>query len=367
MDSSGSVGKDNWQKVLRFVEETIQELGVGRGRTQVGAIVYGTKAWAKFGLNAFDNAKDIIKEVSKFDWLDANTNTSGGISAMRQMFKERDGFRANVPKIGIVITDGKSTTDNHTTIPNAILAQKNDSIVMVAVGVGNSVDKKELKGIASNDTLVMTVDNFDDLEKIKSNLKQTACDIPVDCRNDANIMFMLDSSGSVRDDGFVKMKTFVKDLVDTLNVAKDQSNIGVMTFSDTAQIDVQLGNFSTRTQIREAIDKIEYRRGKTNTAAALRMLREQAFSGKGLSNFMRKIAVILTDGNSDDFLETITEAKKARSAGITLIVIPATDWLNMLEIKEIASDPDNFNIMMVKNLDALGTISKPLQRALCDG
>lgn len=365
LDSSGSVGKENWEKVLRFVESTIEELGVGRGRTQVGMIVYGTEAYPKFGLNKYENADDIIKEVATFDWLDSNTNTSGGIQAMREMFKNKDGFRANVPNIGIIVTDGKSTTDNHTTVPNAMAAKK-DGILIVAVGVGNSVDYEELKGIASNESLILQVNNFDDLSKIKGNLKETACDIPVDCRNDANIMFLVDSSGSVRDDGFEKIKTFINDLVDTLNVAKDQSKIGVITFSDTATLDIPLGEYFTRTDIRNAIDKIQYRRGKTNTAAALRMLREQGFSNNRISSFMRKIAVILTDGNSDNFLETIEEAKKARSAGITLIVIPVTDWLNMLEIKEIASDPDEFNILMVKNLDALNTISKPLQRTLCD-
>lgn len=365
LDSSGSVGRDNWQKVLRFVENTIKELGVGKGRTQVGAVVYGTKAYPKFSLNKYDNAQDIVDEVSKFAWLDANTNTSGGIWRMLEMFRTKDGFRANVPNIGIVITDGKSTTDNHTTIPYAMEAKK-EGILMVAVGVGSSVDYDELKGIASNESLILQVSDFDDLDKIKGNLKETACDIPVDCRNDANIMFMLDSSGSVRDEGFVKIKNFINDIVDTLNVAKEQSKIGVITFSDTATIDIQLGQFQTRTEIRNAIDKIAYRRGKTNTAAALRMLRELAFPSNRISPFMRKIAVILTDGNSDNFLETIEEAKKARSAGITLIVIPATDWLNMLEIKEIASDPDDSNILMVKNLDALNTISKQLQRTLCD-
>jgi len=365
LDSSGSVGRDNWEKVRKFVINTVRELGVGKGRTQVGMVVYGTKAYEKFSLTQFTDVEDMVKEVKEFDWLDANTNTSGGIWRMMEMFKESKRPNSDVPKIGIVITDGKSTTDNTSTVPYAMDAKK-AGILMVAVGIGNQTDYKELQGIASNDSLILEVSNFNELDKIKGSLKEAACDIPVDCRNDANIMFMLDSSGSVRDDGFEKMKTFIKDLVDTLNVAKDQSKIGVMTFSDTATIDIELGKYSTRTEIRNAIDKIRYRRGKTNTAAALTMLLDQAFRSDRISPFMRKIVVILTDGNSDNFLETIEAAKKARSAGITLIVIPATDWLNMLEIKEIASDPDSSNIMMVKNLDALQTISKRLQRTLCD-
>lgn len=368
LDSSGSVGLDNWNKMLEFVNTLVKDIGVGMDRTRVAVIVYGSTAETMIKLKN-DYYHNITQQISALRWQDSNTNTSGGIwKMMQEVFngdEDNSGDRSLAPNIGIVVTDGKSTYDAHLTIPTANAA-KHKGTIMVAVGVGDQVDENELNGIASNGSLVLRVDNFDDFGKITSNLKQTACDIPVDCRNNADIVFMLDSSGSMRDEGFLKVKEFVNDMVDTLNVAKGESMIGVMTFSDTAQLDIPLGRYQTRTEIRQAIDQIIYRRGKTNTAAALRLLREQGFPADKINPFHRKIAVILTDGNSDNFLETIKEAMLTRAAGITLLVIPATDWINMLEIKEIATDPDEANIFMVKNVDELQTISKALQRTLCD-
>ncbi len=50
------------------------------------------------------------------------------------------------------------------------------------------------------------------------------------CTTNADIFFVLDSSGSVHYNNFNKMKDFVKSLVSNLNVFDDESNIGLITF-----------------------------------------------------------------------------------------------------------------------------------------
>ena len=59
-----------------------------------------------------------------------------------------------------------------------------------------------------------------------------------ECANSVDIAFVLDSSGSVRVENFVKMKEFVKNLVNKINVEEGASNLGVMTFSSEAQVGV---------------------------------------------------------------------------------------------------------------------------------
>jgi len=61
---------------------------------------------------------DIMRCRLRF--LDANTNTSGGLYVMMtQMFNVANGDRPDVPNTAIVITDGRSTYDSNLTIPYA--------------------------------------------------------------------------------------------------------------------------------------------------------------------------------------------------------------------------------------------------------
>ena len=77
--------------------------------------------------------------------------------------------------------------------------------------------------------------------------------------------------------------------------------------------------------------------------------------------------MLFTDGGSNSFDQTIAEARLTREAGIHIIVVAVGGWLNMIEIKEIASDPDAQSVYHVDNFDDLGRIGTSLKRLLCDG
>ena len=99
-----------------------------------------------------------------------------------------------------------------------------------------------------------------------------------ECNRDADITFMLDVSSSVNNDNFKKMKRFVSDLVELINVDGDASNVAVMTFGDTPMVSFGLDRYDTRFDIQQAIETdVTYRRGSTNTAAALDMLRTEVY------------------------------------------------------------------------------------------
>ena len=44
-----------------------------------------------------------------------------------------------------------------------------------------------------------------------------------------------------------------------------------------------------------------------------------------------------------------------------------TGWVNIVEIKEIASDPDVQSVFAVNNFDELSRLSAILKQMLCDG
>lgn len=74
----------------------------------------------------------------------------------------------------------------------------------------------------------------------------------------------------------------------------------------------QLNRYQRRSEALQAIKATDYTRGTTNTASAIRNLRESMFTdGNGERRDVFNIAVILTDGASNDKVATLTQVCSA--------------------------------------------------------
>ena len=79
-------------------------------------------------------------------------------------------------------------------------------------------------------------------------------------------------------------------------------------------------------------------------------------------------AVVITDGESTVNKErTLPEAREARISGIHIIAVAVGPNRNKLELKGIASDPDDKNIFSVDSFDNLETIQYPVISSMCNG
>lgn len=108
---------------------------------QIGVVQFGDSAVLQFHLNHYHDKASVIGALRNIPWLDAQTNTSGGIWYMReQMFTRIHGDRPDAPDIGIVITDGASNLDYQLTIPYARQAHA-QGIKMFAIGIGPGVNQ----------------------------------------------------------------------------------------------------------------------------------------------------------------------------------------------------------------------------------
>ena len=66
-------------------------------------------------------------------------------------------------------------------------------------------------------------------------------------------------------------------VVSDLEVATDRTLVGVLSWSDSVDIDFRLDDYVSRPEVLTALDYIRYTGGLTNTAAALAVLRTQMF------------------------------------------------------------------------------------------
>lgn len=179
---------------------------------------------------------------------------------------------------------------------------------------------------------------------------------------------IVDCSGSVGEYHFGLTKMYIEQLVLDANIDNGLTRIGMVTYSSEARLEFKLDNYTTRADMIEAVRDVKYVPGSTNTADALRLARAEFFKPEaGDRQFYKNIVILFTDGGSDDMMETLEEARLARLAGITILVVAIGDWVNLGEVREIASDPDDLNVFQVGSFEEFQTITPQLKRSGCNG
>jgi len=99
-----------------------------------------------------------------------------------------------------------------------------------------------------------------------------------DCGAQADIVFLLDSSGSVGSSNFHKMLTFVQNVAKTFTIGQHDVQIGVDTFQSTHKAEFHMNTYLNKTQLVDAIGKISYHSGGTNTGEAIKFMHNDSFS-----------------------------------------------------------------------------------------
>ncbi|XP_016535972.1 matrilin-4 isoform X26 [Poecilia formosa] len=176
IDGSKSVRPQNFELVKKFVNQVVDSLDVSAHGTRVGLVQYSSRVRTEFPLNMYHTAEDIKAAVMKVDYMEKGTMTGLALKHMLEYsFSEAEGARPasrNIPRIGLVFTDGRSQDD----ISEYAKKAKEAGITMYAVGVGKAVED-ELREIASDPVekhFYYTTD-FSAINTIADNLKLNVC------------------------------------------------------------------------------------------------------------------------------------------------------------------------------------------------
>uniref|UniRef100_A0A8C5U5F6 VWFA domain-containing protein n=1 Tax=Malurus cyaneus samueli TaxID=2593467 RepID=A0A8C5U5F6_9PASS len=178
-----------------------------------------------------------------------------------------------------------------------------------------------------------------------------------------DLVFLLDASSSVGKEDFEKVRQWVSNLVETFEIGPDKTRVGVVRYSDHPSTEFDLGKYKTREEIKEAARKIQYYGGNTNTGDALRYITTYSFSkeagGRLSDRTVKKVAILLTDGRSQDFV--LDPATAAHQAGIRIFAVGVGEALKE-ELDEIASEPKSAHVFHVSDYNAIDKIRGKLRR-----
>ena len=174
-------------------------------------------------------------------------------------------------------------------------------------------------------------------------------------------MFVIDDSGSIKDtnpNGFDIIKEFVVDVSERLDIDLQKSLVGVILFSNTANVMFGVTRHTDKRNLLTAILNLPYRGGTTDTGAALNILctAGQPDGALNLRNESTHIAVLMTDGVSSYPEDTLIAARALHESDIydQVYAIGITDYVNPSELRVIASSPSFiFNSPSFKALNIL--------------
>ncbi|CAK6977127.1 collagen alpha-1(XII) chain isoform X7 [Scomber scombrus] len=173
VDGSYSIGLANFAKVRAFLEVLVNTFDIGIDKVQISLVQYSRDPHTEFYLNTHHDLNAVVKAVRTFPYRGGSTNTGRAMTYVRdKIFQSGRGARTNVPRVTILITDGKSSDAFHD--PASKL--RNADVEVFAVGVKDAV-RSELEAIANEPaaTHVYTVEDFDAFQRISKELTQSIC------------------------------------------------------------------------------------------------------------------------------------------------------------------------------------------------
>ena len=168
----------------------------------------------------------------------------------------------------------------------------------------------------------------------------TGCAVP--CQSYPDIVFVIDSSGSIGSFHFQQALNFTADLASEFRIGPDFTHIGVITYASsviTSQ-QIELDRFYDASELSAAIRNIHYTSGGTATGRAIQYATDTLFStSNGARDDGRsRVGIVLTDGRSGD--DVIGPSNAARNASINLIAIGIGTGINDDELLAIAGSRD---------------------------
>ncbi|XP_076472733.1 matrilin-1-like [Babylonia areolata] len=182
----------------------------------------------------------------------------------------------------------------------------------------------------------------------------------------ADIVFIMDASGSVGSSNFEVMKQFVRDLVDGFEIGSNKIRVGVQKYSSGTNTEFTLSQYTDKNSMKSRIMSIVFTGGGTNTGGALQYMRNTMFSAaNGDRSGVPDICVVLTDGRSNSYSLTASEASLSRNAGITIFSIGIGSGIPVTELNEMATDPDADHVFSVSGFSGLSGIMTAFHSQAC--
>ncbi|XP_015254779.1 PREDICTED: von Willebrand factor A domain-containing protein 1-like [Cyprinodon variegatus] len=182
---------------------------------------------------------------------------------------------------------------------------------------------------------------------------------------EGDVLFLVDSSGSVPSYDHARMLSFLSDLLRPFSLDPDQVRVGLLQVGTKPRLEFGFDRYSTQGDLQRALKNIIPLRGDTNTVEALRLAKETVLrpgTAGGAREGLPRVLVWLTDGvTPGDVSGPLAEL---REEGVAVLAV-STGHSNYNLLREVVSPPLEDHLHFV-DVDDMSIITEDLRNAIIE-
>uniref|UniRef100_A0A452SMX8 VWFA domain-containing protein n=1 Tax=Ursus americanus TaxID=9643 RepID=A0A452SMX8_URSAM len=187
------------------------------------------------------------------------------------------------------------------------------------------------------------------------------------CENKrADLVFIIDSSRSVNTHDYAKVKEFIVDILQFLDIGPDVTRVGLLQYGSTVKNEFSLKTFKRKSEVERAVKRMRHLSTGTMTGLAIQYALNIAFSeaegARPLRENVLRVIMIVTDGRPQDSVAEV--AAKARDTGILIFAI-GVGQVDLNTLKAIGSEPHEDHVFLVANFSQMESLTSVFQNKLC--
>uniref|UniRef100_A0A3P9M132 VWFA domain-containing protein n=1 Tax=Oryzias latipes TaxID=8090 RepID=A0A3P9M132_ORYLA len=179
-----------------------------------------------------------------------------------------------------------------------------------------------------------------------------------------DIVFLVDSSSSIGPENFELVKTFLGNVIKPFDIGPKKIQFGLAQYSKTTQKEFLLKDHADQESVLTAVQQLYYLKKSTRTGGALDFIRKDYFveaAGSRVGELVPQIAVLITDGESNDPVET--PAQQLRDHGVLVFCVGVGKDAQK-QLKTIANPPQDHYVFIVDRYEDLHSLLDSLLNSM---
>ncbi|NWV80948.1 CO6A3 protein, partial [Dasyornis broadbenti] len=359
-----------------LITRIVNNLDVGIDTTRISVVQFSEHPHVEFLLNTHSTKHEVQSAVRQLRPKGGQlVNVGEALEFVaKTIFTRPSGSRIEegVPQFLVIFSSRKSDDDFE--YPSLQVKQVGVAPMMIA----KNVDTEEMIQISLSPEYIFQVSSFQELpsleQKLLTPIETLTVDqirrllgdvqLPIDVSGDEkDIVFLIDSSDSVRSDGLAHIRDFISRIVQQLEVGPNKVRIGVVQFSNNVFPEFYLKTHKSKNAILQAIRRLRLRGGSPlNAGKALDYVVKNYFiksAGSRIEDGVpQHLVVILGDRSQDDVNRP---ANVITSTNIKPLGVGARN-VDRDQLQIITNDPGR--VLVVQDFTGLSTLEQRVQNIL---